>query len=274
MRYLVAKPESFVKNFEFDLVLPTPMSFLFKKDRISLEVDDSTMVIARCRARGWVAATPPGSLRVWMGIGFLLIAVLGLLVWPEIRRAELCTRLSVAEQDIAAYRAAVLAYYAQGGSVPMDVEVQVDQGTPQPNSRGSRAGEPPIFVFAKKSFGDRLVDAKRFEELTFPLGGHRVKRGSVQSKQAMDQESTTKIFALPMEYLRNRFHRRNLFPSNKSDRVAVLWVGGLYLQEALGLQKIVGILSQDKNQPIQSDCFFAPTDDGKTYDAWIYLQDL
>lgn len=217
-----------------------------------------------------------GSLRVWMAIGFLLISSIAFLLWPVIQKAELNIRLTAADQKLADYRVAVLAYYAQKGVVPMDVKICSEPLKIVP-SQGLVRTEIPNeqnYVFSQTTLGQSLIEAKRLERITFPLGKSPASRSEVSLKNDPVSGITPKILAIPADYLEKRYHRENLFSHSGGRRIAVLLLTGLRADEAVGLQRIVGLSPIDQTKKTQSDCIFSLDEESHTFTAWVYLQDL
>jgi len=217
-----------------------------------------------------------GSLRLWMAVGFLLISIFAFLLWPVIQKAELNIRLTAADQKLADYRVAVLAYYAQKGVVPMDVKICSEPLKMVPSQGLGRTEKPHEgnYVFSQTTLGQSLIEAKRLEQITFPLGKSPTSRSEVFLKDDPASGITPKILAIPADYLEKRYHRENLFPRSGSRRIAVLLLTGLRADEAVGLQRIVGMSPINQNNKIQSDCIFSLDEESHTFTAWVYLQDL
>ena len=217
-----------------------------------------------------------GSLRLWMAVGFLLISIVAFLLWPVIQKAELNIRLTAADQKLADYRVAVLAYYAQKGVVPMDVKICSEPLKMVPSQGLGRAEKPQEqnYVFSQTTLGQSLIEAKRLEQITFPLGKSPTGRSEVSLKNDPVSGITPNILAIPADYLEKRYHRENLFPHSGSRRIAVLLLTGLRADEAVGLQRIAGMSPINQNNKIQSDCIFSLDEESHTFTAWVYLQDL
>lgn len=248
-----------------------------RKNRQQFDFVDSAKVILRDGIRQKIERVSSGSLRLWLIIGFLLFSLLVFFLWPIVEQAELNTRLVAAEQTLAGYRAAVLAYYIEKGSIPMDIDSKagVKEASriqfPPPNPTQS----PELgYCLAKKTFGERLIEGKYLEQITFPLGGRSGKFKKEEELLLLNEDSKPKILALPLIYLEERFHKKDLFVKSKSDKVALLMISGLNKKEAVGLQSAVETSDNSRIKQPSWGCFFSPSKYGETYTGWIYLQDL
>lgn len=217
-----------------------------------------------------------GSVILWMLVGVLVLSMFALWVWPEVEKVELNTRLSAADQALAKYRLAVLSYYAARGSVPMDVERREEnQGTAPTVFSGSKKSSPKmIYVATSSNLGERLIGAKLLESVTFPFGSRLIEEPTDTQVSSIGETTSPQIYAFPMDYLKERFHKTKLFVSGNSERVAILIVSGLSLTEAEGLQKRIGWTEDSTTGAKQSNCFFIPSTTHKSFAAWIYLTDL
>jgi len=218
----------------------------------------------------------PGSIVLWMLLGVLLLSLFALLIWPEVEKVELNTRLSAADQAIAKYRTAVLSYYVGKGQVTMDVEKKEEnQQTYQSVFSVSKKTPPKmIYVSTGSNLGESLIEAKLLEKITFPVGSVVEKRGTDSEESSSGETILPQIHAFPVDYLKERFHKTKPFESGNSEHVAILIVPGLTPGEAEGLQKRIGWMDDPITKVKKSNCFFTPSTTEKRYTAWIYLTDL
>jgi len=218
----------------------------------------------------------PGSIVLWMLLGVLLTSLFALLIWPEVEKVELNSRLSAADQVLAKYRMAVLSYYVGKGQVTMDVEKKEEnQQIPQSVFSVSKKTPPKmIYVSTGSNLGDSLIKAKLLEKITFPVGSVLKKNRTDSGESSSGEAILPQIHAFPVDYLKERFHKTKPFESLNSEKVAILIVSGLTQSEAEGLQKRIGWMDDPITKAKKSNCFFTPSKTENRYTAWIYLTDL
>jgi len=218
----------------------------------------------------------PGSIVLWMLLGVLLLSLFALLIWPEVEKVELNSRLSAADQVMAKYRTAVLSYYVGKGQVTMDVEKKEENQQISQSVFSVSKKTPPkmIYVSTGSNLGESLIKARLLEKITFPVGSVLEKRGADSDESYSGETSLPQIHAFPVDYLKERFHKTKPFESVNSEKVAILIVSGLTQSEAEGLQKRIGWTDDPMTKAKKSNCFFTPSTTEKRYTAWIYLTDL
>jgi hypothetical protein len=240
------------------------------------EIFSRTEAGAESIAHSSKVKSSPGSIVLWVLVGVLVLSLFALLIWPEVEKVELNSRLSAADQVMAKYRTAVLSYYVGKGQVTMDVEKKEEnQLIPQSVFSVSKKTPPKmIYVSTGSNLGESLIEAKLLEKITFPVGSVVEKRGTDSDESSSGETILPQIHAFPVDYLKERFHKTKPFESVNSEKVAILIVPGLTQSEAEGLQKRIGWMDDPITKAKKSNCFFTPSTTEKRYTAWIYLTDL
>lgn len=213
----------------------------------------------------------PGSLRVWVLVGIALVFLALAALRPVIDLVALNTRLAVAQQSVISYRFAVLSYVAQNGTVPNELF----QTTEEPRSVEEEQAtlvEPTPPKAQSASLGDALLEAKRIDRVSFPLGEKYTLPEGLGSWVATRPE----IWAVSLAAVAQHFENTRLFPSARSDKVAVLVVPFLSEREAQGIQKMVSNLREQTQDGVvfTGDCFFTPSPVEGKFTGWLYLSDL
>ena len=205
-----------------------------------------------------------------------MLSLFALLIWPEVEKVELNSRLSAADQVMAKYRTAVLSYYVGKGQVTMDVEKKEEnQQIPQSVFSVSKKTPPKmIYVSTGSNLGESLIEAKLLEKITFPVGSVLEKGGTDSGESSSGETILPQIHAFPIDYLKERFRKTKPFESGNSEKVAILIVPGLTQSEAEGLQKRIGWTDDPVTKAKKSNCFFIAGTADKRFTAWIYLTDL
>lgn len=225
-----------------------------------------------------LGGTSSGSLVIWMLIGFFLVATGVFWIWPEIKRVELNTRLSVAEQDLAIYRAAVVSYFAQRESVTSEMESEEEiRPAPRMKSSDSLMDSPrkTTNTGKKRTLGDYLIEAGLLKDIKFPVGAGATSFLGEGGRVLPEGVGGPTILAVSTLSIEKRFNCKQPFVSSRSDKVAVLILNGLTQEEAVGLQKIIGHNSDSEMKSARGgDCFFKRAAFGNTYTGWVYLGDL
>lgn len=240
------------------------------------EIFSRTEAGAESIAHSSKVKSSPGSIVLWVLVGVLVLSFFALLIWPEVEKVELNSRLSAADQVMAKYRTAVLSYYVGKGQVTMDVEKK-EENHQIPQSVFSVSKKTPpkmIYVSTGSNLGESLIEAKLLEKITFPIGSVVEKRGTDSDESSSGETILPQIHAFPVDYLKERFRKTKPFESGNSEKVAILIVPGLTQSEAEGLQKRIGWTDDPVTKAKKSNCFFIAGTADKRFTAWIYLTDL
>jgi len=240
------------------------------------EIFSRTEAGAESIAHSSKVKSSPGSIVLWVLVGVLVLSLFALLIWPEVEKVELNSRLSAADQVMAKYRTAVLSYYVGKGQVTMDVEKKEEnQQIPQSVFSVSKKTPPKmIYVSTGSNLGEKLIEAKLLEKITFPVGSVLEKGGTDSGESSSGETILPQIHAFPVDYLKERFRKTKPFESGNSEKVAILIVPGLTQSEAEGLQKRIGWTDDPVTKAKKSNCFFIAGTADKRFTAWIYLTDL
>ena len=205
-----------------------------------------------------------------VGIALVFLALAALR--PVIDLVGLNTRLAVAQQSLVSYRFAVLSYLSQNGTVSNDLyeiteEVDVSGGETESTPFNPNPPKPK-----GASLGKALLEAKKIDRISFPLGEKYELPEGLGPLVATQPE----IWAVPVATLAQRFDNPRLFPSARSGKVAVLVVPFLSEREARGIQKMVSSLREQTPGGIifVGDCFFTPSPVEGKFTGWLYLSDL
>jgi hypothetical protein len=218
----------------------------------------------------------PGSLRVWVMVGMALVFLGLVALRPVIDTVGLNTRLAVAQQSLISYRGAVLAYCSETANVRDDaVFNQPEFEKPGPKEPSAEeASTNSVAAKEATNLGERLVALKKLDEITFPLGERDLVPAN--GEDLVWQPQRPEILAVAVSALTSHFREPKLFPSARSERVAVLVVPFLNAKEAEEIQKMVGGLQRtgQKEDSFRADCFFSRSSVDEKFNGWLYLCDL
>jgi len=226
---------------------------------------------------------------VWVLVGVSLVFLGLAALRPVMSQIELRTRLAVAEQNLITYRSAVLAYSAEKSveidTPPHPIQKQGEQDAAAQKEKvkekegagtvhgSGKSDEPEIQT--KETLGDKLVSMKKLDVISFPLGD-RVSNALQSPSQDPWQPDRPEIRTVSLPVLSKQFRQPGLFPSARSERVAVLVVPFLSEKEAEAVQKMVGGLPRKsgKGDSYRADCFFTRSSVPGKFNGWLYLSDL
>ena len=218
----------------------------------------------------------PGSLRVWVLVGIAVMAVALVALRPVVKIVEDRTRLAVAQQTLATYRYAVLAYSTEVPTVPPEILFEIPahkspdpEKLPVPAATSDEPKQSP-----SPSLGELLVSTKKIDRVAFPMGQKNLLPEDGEPDPL--QIHQPKILAVSLPSLADYFKNPQLFSSARSSQVAVLVVPYLDESEAESIQKIIGSLSELQNGKTvyRGDCFFTRSSVEGKFNGWIYLSDL
>jgi len=218
-----------------------------------------------------------------MLVGVLMMLGVLACLWPLIQRIGLQTRVAVAEQSLASYRTAIVNYAAQVVTIPEDAfqpvpkNEEAEETPPSEEEETPPAEEKPSKLPPGPSLGERLMSARKLDQISFPVGLRDLIPGSQEEEaKKLLEPNRPVIWAVSLPELARHFNNSGLFPSARSGRVAVLVVPFLTEKEAEAIQKMLsGRGSKSgRTSDLKVDCFFTRSSAEGMFTGWLYLCDL